>query len=280
MLTYTSVSGGKTSSMMALEHRTDRYVFAVVLTKDKNAIPKDKGLLRECQNKIAHFRASREVDLTLLNILRLEQELGQEIKWVASEFTFEDFIYGETDYPGFRNRSRFLPGKKQRFCTQYLKILPIFWHLHQQTEDIVLMNIGYRWDEPKRVEGWTCDNERFKFPASCALPNKRWNYKTKEWRISRFPLYEERIDKWQVAKYWDKKGWKFPAVSNCDFCFHHRDKQQQRQFELYPDRAKWWMDLEAEIGHHCGDRPLQQIIDQTLLPVFDGDDENPCHCTD
>lgn len=51
MKTVTSVSGGKTSAMMALEFPTDHYIFAVVLTDHKLSAPKDKGLLRECQDR-------------------------------------------------------------------------------------------------------------------------------------------------------------------------------------------------------------------------------------
>ena len=47
LLSVSSVSGGKTSAYMALHYPTDKYVFAVVKTLDKNAIPKDKGLLNQ-----------------------------------------------------------------------------------------------------------------------------------------------------------------------------------------------------------------------------------------
>jgi hypothetical protein len=284
MKSITSLSGGKTSSMMALKYPTDAYVFAVVLTKDKAAAPKDKGLLRECQDRIPWFEGSREVDLTLLNVLRLEQELGTRIDWVASEFTFEDFIQNRTIYPGFRNKSFRLPNRTVRFCTEQLKLNPIFWHCRNnygdgKGQDLVLMNIGFRWDESRRVDRWTCDNDKFKFATSCALRGARvWSYDQTEWRVSRFPMYENRIDKIDVSKFWLEKGWVFPEISNCDFCFHHRDLQQQRQYALHPDRAKWWVDLEAS-GHFFGDRPLKSILAQPLLNVFD-DEANLCHCTD
>jgi len=126
MKTITSVSGGKTSCMMSLKFPTDYYVFAVVLTKHTPSKPKDKGLLRECEKKIPHFIASLEADLTLKNILDLEQELGKEIKWVSSEFYLDDFINQHTDYPGFRSQKYLLPSFKNRFCTQYQKVIPIF----------------------------------------------------------------------------------------------------------------------------------------------------------
>lgn len=78
MKTVTSVSGGKTSAMMAVEYPTDHYIFAVVLTDQIEVAPKDKGLLRECQDRIPHFKASRELDQALINVLRLEQLIGKK----------------------------------------------------------------------------------------------------------------------------------------------------------------------------------------------------------
>lgn len=102
MQTVTSLSGGKTSSMMALQFPTDHYIFAVVLTDQPEAAPKDSGLLRECQSRIPHFRASRELDLTLSNILDLEQLIGKPIDWVAAPFTFDELVKQSTDYPRLR----------------------------------------------------------------------------------------------------------------------------------------------------------------------------------
>jgi mRNA-degrading endonuclease toxin of MazEF toxin-antitoxin module len=52
MKTITSISGGKASSMMAVEFPTDHYVFSVVLTDQIEAVPKDKGLLREIRREL------------------------------------------------------------------------------------------------------------------------------------------------------------------------------------------------------------------------------------
>lgn len=114
------MSGGKTSAMMAVEYPTDHYVFAVVLTDQKEAAPKDIGLLRECQSRIPYFKASRELDQTLINILKLEQLIGQKIDWVAAPFTFDELILQKTDYPGFRSKSPMLPNHRKRFCTEVI----------------------------------------------------------------------------------------------------------------------------------------------------------------
>jgi hypothetical protein len=117
-----SVSSGKTSTYMALnkspeDKRPYFYQFAVVLTSDPNAKTKDKGLLRECQKRIPWFEASHEVDKSLKVILQLEQELGQEVRWVASHLTFEDLIV----------EKKALPDRTKRFCTKQLKSEVLFW---------------------------------------------------------------------------------------------------------------------------------------------------------
>jgi hypothetical protein len=108
MKSVTSVSGGKTSAMMALEFPTDHYIFAVVLTDHQPSAPKDKGLLRECQNRIPWFVASHEADLTLLNMLRLEQELGRRIDWVASQYSLDRYLWQDTDLVGYRSHGKFM----------------------------------------------------------------------------------------------------------------------------------------------------------------------------
>ena len=322
--------------MMALEFPTDHYIFAVVLTDHQPSAPKDKGLLRECQNRIPWFVASHEADLTLLNMLRLEQELGMRIDWTASEYSLDRYLYGDTDLAGYRSHAFMLPNAQTRFCTEQTKLVPMFQYSFNNylnafracdiktkqeiliLEEPLLMHIGFRWDEPERVDGWTCDKEKFKFPRkawtglsednkSCSLFfRERQQHDELEWRISRFPMYEHGITKYDVSNYWSSKkwefplyqykdydlgsynaicsifkhgrGWVYPQISNCRFCFHHRDIEQQRQAELEPDNLQWWLEQEEKTGHTFGKRPLKKILAQPLLDVY-GDRES-CHCTD
>lgn len=285
MKSVSSISGGKTSAMMALKFPTDYNIFAVVLTKHKKSAPKDKGLLRECQKRIPYFIASHEADLTLVNILKLEQELGKEIKWIASEFTMDDFILGETDYPGYRKGSVMLPNQKRRFCTQNLKVLPIFWHCYLNYFDLnnqspLLMNIGFRWDEPRRLDKWNCDNEKERFPYACSITSKKYQWKVQPWMIGRFPMYENGITKQEVIRYWENKKWTFPEISNCRFCFHHSSFKMGLQAKLEPENLEWWLDMEKKTGQHFSiEGTLIETLNQPLLPL-DVFEQSTCHCTD
>jgi len=283
MKSVTSVSGGKTSAYMALHYPTDYYIFAVVLTDHQPSAPKDPGLLRECQARIPGFVATHEADQTLVNVLRLEQELVQPIQWVAAEYSLDRFVSQQTDLPGYRPGCRsILPNKRLRFCTVEQKIMPIFWHLWRfwWDGDPLLMNIGFRWDEPRRVEGWNCDNDTIRVPVACGLtPTKRWRYMPVEWRVPQFPLYQDRVNHAMIRQFWQRKGWVFPEISNCRFCFHHTAIQLQRQATLEPDNLDWWLQQESRTGATFGDQPLAEILRQPVLPVFN-DQKTSCFCGD
>lgn len=276
LLTVTSLSGGKTSSYMAIKYPTDRYVFAVVRTNDQNSSPKDKGLLREVQNRIPDFVASRELDETLLVVLKLEQEIGQRIDWVSSHLTFDDLI----------EKKKMLPNRRTRFCTEQLKIDPIFKYCYNLPSlgGIVSMNIGFRWDEQNRKERMLSECEKaysYKVPFSASITSKRQQWKTIEYRIPNFPLIEDKIDRIDVLKFWQEKagGWQFPSVSNCDFCYFHSVEENRRQAEMYPERFDWWKQQETKIGKTWDEDYSYQDIDNPdlsiqRLPLF------ACHCTD
>lgn len=298
--TITSVSGGKTSAYMAIHYPTDYYIFACVLTEDPNCHIKDKGLLRQIQNKLPQFEGSRELDLTLINVLRLEQELGQEIIWVAGD-----------NYDEIIRHKKALPNNRQRFCTELTKIKPIFeWcymnllepTFHRVTGSIksylpVEMNIGFRADEFKRVfkalnVNWNSDIkqynwsesgscERWKQPLSCDIQGQfkdRHRYVDfDEWRVRQFPLFEDNVYKEDVVKYWIKKGWKFPDISNCDYCFFHTKHEIEKQLLNHPERFNWWCDKEKENGYTFKNK-------QNYLSFINTDnnveEEFDCNCTD
>lgn len=276
--TISSVSGGKTSAYMALNYPTDFYVFSVVVINHEPSQPKDKGLLRECKNRIPGFVASHEADSTLEVVLKLEQEIGQEIIWVAADFPLEDFVNGHTDLPGYRSNSSRLFNRRTRFCTVQQKIFPIAKYCYSQIsgDDPVLMNLGFRFDEKARVTRWKCSNDKIKMPVSCPILKGNWRYLDYEWRITQFPLYRDRITKPNVIDFWDKRGWSFPEISNCRFCPFHSDLQLQQQKLMHQENLNWWLELESQTGQTFGDRSLEDRLRQPLLNIFD----LPCHCTD
>jgi hypothetical protein len=293
MKTITSISGGKTSAYMAIYHPTDRNIFAAVLSRDPACVIADQSLRRYCEDKLPWFDwdtgGSRELDLTLSNLRELEQELGTEIEWVSSPFTFEDVIMGTID-PGIArayarsvSASAMLPNKAMRFCTQALKLYPMAWHTWLSADgDPCLMHIGFRSDEPQRVEKWGCDG--IKLPTTCDLDGQfkgKHRWENVDYRMVRFPLYEDGVTNTEVRGYWSRRGWSFPTVSNCDGCFFHKSSEHRHQAKFYPERMQWWSDMEKTVGATFASRSVDEILHDSQLSLFeDGLDQFACNCTD
>lgn len=273
ILTVNSISGGKTSCYMALKFEADVNIFSCVLTKDPSCRIKDKGLLRDIQNKLPQFEGSRELDQTLINMLKLEQMLGREIKWLTSEYTYDEML----------SKNKFLPNKFNRSCTFELKLFPILSYTWINY-GLVIMNIGFRLDEINRAERMMSDCDKAyktKIPVSCSIKSKRKSHKNIEWRLPYFPLIENGVNHFDVIKYWDDKGWKFPSISNCDFCFFHTKKQLSEQRDLFPERYSWWENKEKQFNHTFGTKPINEITRYSQPSLFDfKDDFIVCSCTD
>lgn len=289
--TVASISGGKSSAYMAIHYPADAYVFALVRTTDPNCRIQDSGLRRAVEAKCpAEFVGSREVDQTLRNVLRLEQELGKEIRWVTGP-TFDELIA----------EKKALPNWAQRFCTKEMKVGPIFERVFAFHGEMVGdcprpigMQIGFRSDEPRRVYkalgatvekgGFDWSNaggcERFPVSLHCDIVGKfagsrRWR-ETFQWRIKQFPMFLGGVTNYDVISYWQKRGWVWPEVSNCDFCYLHQSDETRRQAELYPDRVQWWAGMENKIGKtFAKGASYAQILKGAETPLFDD-----CECTD
>lgn len=275
---------------MALHNPADLNLFAAVLTDDPAATIQDKALRNYAAAKLPSHDwergGCRELDLTLLNLRKLEQELGQCIEWVSAPFTFDQLVLGEVKNATFGKQpaSPMLANKRHRFCTQALKLYPIFWRCYLQGDsDLVFMNIGFRWDESARVARWNCKNDTLSVSLSCDVAGAfkgKHRHTEVEWRIPAFPLYQNRVDRETVIKYWESKGWEWPAVSNCDFCFFHRPHEQQLQAMAHPDRAVWWQAMETKVGATWGDVPLSEVLNPAQLSLDFDTDNLSCLCGD
>jgi hypothetical protein len=277
MLLVNSVSGGKTSSYMAIHYPADVNIFALVLTEHPAAISKDKYLIAEVRRRVPHFVASHESDETLRAVLELDNKLGSPVVWVASRYPLESYVMGETDIPRYRT-TPMLFNKSKRFCTVEQKIKPIAeWLYVNHGTDPVCMQIGFRADEPSRVTDWKCSNDKIKMPISCnTFGTKMHKYLSYEWRVPVFPLYNDGIAKDFIDEYWKEQPFVFPLVSNCRFCFNHTDLELAQQYQENPALATWWAETEEITGHTYGTRPIMERI----RTPQSGQRKAICHCTD
>lgn len=293
MISVTSISGGKSSSYMALKFPTDKYIFAPVLTNDPACIIKDQKLRHYCKNKVPNFDwnkgGSRELDQTLFNLMKLEEELGTEINWVAAPFTFEEMCKGLTSpiakcFGRPSTSTPRLPNSRTRICTQSLKIYPIFWHLYiEGDEEVSIMNIGFRADEETRVNRWHCKNDKIKVSLKGDIEGQFQGchrHQEIEWRITNFPLFHHHINEQEIISFWKDKGWIFPRVSNCDYCFFHKSSELRLQHQYFPERSKFCLSLEQETNSTFGAKSLFDILNPAQLDLFYKQENSSCLCSD
>lgn len=229
MITVNSLSGGKTSSYLAIHYPADINIFSLVTIEAKYCTPPDKLLVKYVSDKIGkEFIATAESDLTLIAMFELEQKLGSEIIWVAGD-TFEQII----------RKKKALPNQSWRWCTTELKMKPIFEYL--QPFGIVDMRLGIRFDEQERVD---YDNTSFKAIVGKSKNGKRNKWKFIEWRKLNYPLVDERVHYFIIYNWAIKSGIIFPDDSNCVGCFWKQMQQLRKNWDDEPLKMRWFSEME------------------------------------
>jgi len=216
MIRVNSLSGGKTSSYMAVHYPTEYNLFALVTIDDHKCSPGDKELIKWVSDKIGReFIATAEDDLTLYAMRDLEQLMGREIVWLTGK-----------SFDRTTNRRKHLPNKEWRFCTLEMKIRPIMKFCKKLGN--VEMNIGFRFDEKERAENFQIEQG---------------------WRSVKFPLINDMIGHYTVYKWSQKSGLIFPPDSNCVGCFWKSLQQLRKNWDDNPQKMQWFSDQENKMKH-------------------------------
>jgi hypothetical protein len=231
--TVNSLSGGRTSSYMACHYPADYNIFALIMIEDVSCAPKDVSLIKKVSDKIGcDFIATAEDDKTLTLMLNLEQKIGSEITWLRGE-TFDQLI---------RKRKR-LPNRLWRFCTQEMKMKPIFDWWKGNFEEPIEMRIGYRYDESERANRFT---EEMKVVVGRTKTGNRNRWGNIKWRYGKFPLIEDKIIHPKVRSWSLTSGLVFPDDSNCVGCFWKADQQIRKNWEDNPEKMTWFANQEVK----------------------------------
>lgn len=263
MTTVNSLSGGRTSSFMAVEYPADYNVFSVVCIDDPSCSPTDPAVMEYARRKLSVFDkefgafvATAEDDRTLKAMMDLEQLIGRSITWVRG-VSFDELI-DVGDLLGRGTKTR-LPSWARRYCTTSMKLLPIFlwwWrHIGVKCE----MRIGFRFDEFERMEKFFnyAAPTIFSIPVSCATTGQhRQKWEDITWRTCRFPLIRDGIKKVDVDSYWSVPNGRpdlfgsnmieFPAISNCVGCFHKKVPTLAAMADLHPEKFRWFAHQETK----------------------------------
>lgn len=226
-----SLSGGKTSSYMAVHYPADYNIFALVTIEDKNCTPKDESIIKYVSDKIGKdFIATAESDTTLFAMRDLEQLVGKEIIWVSG-LPFEKMM---------KKKGGALPNQQWRFCTTELKMRPIWDWWYANIGEKVKMGIGFRYDEIERAERLSTS-----FKGVVGKRGTRNKWEEIEWREGYFPLIEDKIVHYHVKKWADKSGLIFPNDSNCVGCFHKPLQQLRKNWDDETTKMQWFANQET-----------------------------------
>jgi hypothetical protein len=270
MKTVNSLSGGKTSSYIAVHYPADYNIFSLVRTNDTSCLFPDAKIRQIVSDKIGtEFIGTLEMDEIIYTMLDLEQMIGKEITWL-SETTFEDVI---------KNAGGYLPNIMTRFCTSKMKVEPIAQWCYENTNLPVEMRIGFRANEMNRaktmLERQINGIENFKFK----IGNKNGRNKWKElpYRIATFPLINDGIFKDTIESYWSDKKVRFAYKNNCVGCFHRSEIFLKHISSKAENKFNWFVNIEKK--NNCTFKSgvtYEKIKNHKLqLELFD-DDFNEC----
>jgi len=270
MKTVNSISGGKTSSYIAVHYPADYNIFSLVRTNDKSCLFPDAKIRQIVSDKIGtEFIGTLEEDAIIYTMLDLEQMLGKEIIWLSNK-TFEEII---------KDAGNYLPNIMTRYCTSKMKVEPIAQWCYENTELPVEMRIGFRANEIERanrmIERQTKGVEDFKFKVD--RKNNRNKWKTLPYRIVKFPLIEDRIFKDTIENYWSGKNVRFAYQNNCVGCFHRNELMLKHMSNRAEKQFNWFIEQERKTGNTFKNGITYEKIKKhkLQLDLFD-EDFNEC----
>lgn len=237
MKTVNSLSGGKTSSYIAVHYPADCEIFALCCIDSHNA---GRNISRDMKQKVndrlqkycsdwPEFVATSEDPKILKVMFDLEQMIGREIIWVRG-MGWEQMI----------RYKKAIPNMQKRFCTTIMKMIPIFEFLFKYVELPVQMRIGYRYDEMERANHL---DQYFKYAYKCEYREKSntWIHRWTDilWRIGEFSLITDKVFHHMIREYWEGKAIDFPQDSNCLNCFWKQPAQLRKNFDTDNSIMQW-----------------------------------------
>lgn len=183
----------------------------------------------------------REMPQTLDFVAEVASRWGVKVVWLEyrpSAPLFEIVSHNSASRAGepfeaMIRRRKFLPNQATRFCTTELKIRTAKRYLRSIGWDYWTNCVGIRADEPSRVK------------PEGVRGKERWS----TWQ----PLVHAGIGRHHVAEFWKAQPFdlRLPNVGgncwlgNCDGCFLKSEAHVASFIREYPDRAKWWEDMES-----------------------------------
>lgn len=215
----------------------------------------DAGLLPDIH--IVFADTGRERAETYEFVRECEKRWAVSIHWVHREGYFDQLI---TD-------KKALPNSVQRFCTQELKLKPMWRYARSLGWEHWDCAIGIRADEKRR------------------LAKLRGRKPDDRGQINLFPLADAGVTLVDVMAFWRNQPFDLdlnPWEGNCDLCFLKGQGKRTRIMQDRPDLAEWWIEQERRTGRYFRAPPrpsYEQLLQIASLPrLFDPDEEDLSDC--
>tara|TARA_R110002012_G_C11495626_1_gene596677 strand:+ start:25 stop:870 length:846 start_codon:yes stop_codon:yes gene_type:complete len=237
MKTVNSLSGGKTSSYMAINYPADYNVFSLVRTNDKSCEYPDAKVRQIVSDLIGcEFVGTLEQNNIITVMLKLSEKV--DVDWITGE-TFDEVV---------KTGGGLLPNMMRRYCTTNLKIIPIQKWWREKINETVEMRIGFRANEIARAERLIekCDKNGIqsdKFIIGKSKNGKRNRWGMIEWRKPVFPLIEDNLKAIDVDKFWKENTWigfKKGYYNNCVGCFHRSPLFLNKMSQEHKSKMEWF----------------------------------------
>lgn len=248
-----SFSGGRTSG----------YMLRLIL---------DRGLQPDVH--VVFANTGKERSETLDFVRECGERWGVPIHWLEwdpetrfREVTWETASRKGEPFTALIHWKQYLPNPVTRFCTTWLKLVPIWAWGEAQGFTHWNAVIGIRADEPRRVGRIVASARAFEDVC--------------------LPLYDAGVTRADVLAWWAAQPFDLGLrdwEGNCDLCFLKGTAKRLRIIQDRPDLAEWWVEQEREIGgpfraHSPSYAQLVQLAERP--PLFEMDDTiGDCFCTD
>jgi 3'-phosphoadenosine 5'-phosphosulfate sulfotransferase (PAPS reductase)/FAD synthetase len=222
--TVISLSGGRTSG----------YMLRMILDAHRGALP--------AHARVCFMNTGREMPETLDFVQEMSARWSVPVAWIeatgdADGFRVVDRLtasQGGEPFMELVQRRGILPNVVVRFCSTELKTRPLKKYMLASGVSHWRAAVGIRADEASRIR--------------TPVKKERWTL----WH----PLADAGVTAADVNEWWARNDFdlRLPSVGgktwlgNCDGCFLKSEAARAQLARDYPERAQWWVDMEAKMG--------------------------------
>lgn len=256
MITFNSISGGKTSAYLEVHYPSDFRAFSLVRTNNLKCLFPDTKLRQMVSDELQlDFIGTLEDNIIINTIFDLEQFTGRKIKWVTGK-TFEEVIDRKTGVPN-------LPQPMRRFCTQEMKVDPLFKYWQSLNIEPWECRLGFRANETRRAVNTNNRLNENGFLTHKGIIGKSKNgrniWKEFEYQKPIYPLINDNIYKDVIEIFWKNKPVKFAWMNNCVGCTHKEPILLKKMMGLHPEKLQWFIDKENQAKVYKGNTWRQDV---------------------